>query len=63
MIKDVQNHAYKVMDRIYFLFLFISLIVCIITQNLRMGFIVFISGVIITFLIGNIYINYKIKKQ
>lgn len=63
MIKDVQSNIYKIMDKFYFLFFIISLIVYIITKNLRIGFITFISGVIITFILGNILINYKIKKQ
>jgi hypothetical protein len=63
MIKDVQNNIYKIMDKFYFLFFIISLIVYIIAKNLRIGFITFISGVIVTFIVGNILINYKIKKQ
>lgn len=62
MVKDVQNNIYKIMDKFYFIFLMVSLIVYIITKNLKIGFIVFISGVIITFIIGNIVINYKINK-
>lgn len=63
MIKDVQNNIYKVMDKFYFLFFIISLIVYIITKNLRIGFITFTSGVLVTFIAGNILISYKIKKH
>ncbi|MDF2879768.1 MAG: hypothetical protein K0R54_325 [Clostridiaceae bacterium] len=63
MAKDAQSNIYRVMDKFYFLFLIISLIVYIITRNLRIGFIAFIAGVIVTFIVGNIFINYKTKKQ
>ncbi len=63
MMKDVQDNIYKIMDRFYFLFFIISIIVYIIKRNLRIGFITFILGVIVTFIVGNIIISYKIKKQ
>lgn len=54
---------HRIMDASYFLFMIVGVIVYFANRNLRLGFIVFITGMVVICIAGNIAIKIQEKMK